>query len=165
MRIAIYINLLLAISCSSPQQVDTDPHNPNFGITIKGLEKSGWEIATADDGVCVYKKDDSNPKLVFYMDMQDDCKKVLSQELYIDLKYWETTKQDRNKATFEITEKLNNEIDSVLLTYNSRRTSDFIQRTPCAYEFKSENNKGKSVDWDIMNCFDKVTLTAYKELN
>jgi hypothetical protein len=161
MNRTVYILLFLIIGCSEPKQVDLNPYNPNIGITVKELEQSGWQLTTADDGVCVYKNQDVNPKLVFYMDMQEDCKTVLSQELYIDLDY----EQEQAGADFEVTKEISNKIDSILSSYNSRRISDFERAAPCVLKFTGENEKNKKVEWDIMNCYDKITLTTYSELN
>ena len=156
-----HILLLLIIGCSEPKQVDLNPYNPNIGITVKELEQSGWQQTTADDGVCVYKNQDVRPKLVFYMDMQEDCKTVLSQELYIDLGY----QPEQIGSDFEVTKDIRNKIDSILLSYSSRRISDFKRAAPCRLEFTGENEQNKKVEWDIMNCFDKITMTTYSELN
>ena len=158
-RTAIIL-LLFTISCSEPKKVDTNPYNPNVGITVSGLEKSGWKLTTADNGVCVYESSDANPRLVFYSDMQEDCKPILSQELYIDLGY----QQEQEGVDFDVTEEINNKIDSVLLTYNSMRTSEFKRAASCRLEFTGENQEKKRVEWSIMNCNDKITLTAYSKL-
>ena len=165
MNRTVYILLFLIIGCSEPKQVDLNPYNPNIGITVKELEQSGWQLTTADDGVCVYKNQDVSTKLVFYMEMHDDCKTVVSQQLYIDLyPEGEDTPQPGNTA-FEITDELNKHIDSILITYNSRRISNFDRSGPCSLEFIGENEEKKKLEWDINNCYDRIILSTYSELN
>ncbi len=168
MRQIFFISIITIFlySCKN-RKVNIDPHYPNFEITVKDLKKNGWEISTMDDGVCVYSKRNFKPYLVFYLDINEDCEIVRSQEFYIVLNYpyqykYETL-QDNDKPINE--NELVSEIDSILSTFNAKKKSKFKFISSCRFTFLSENIDGMEIEWSLNLCRKVNKISSYFELN
>lgn len=71
--------LILAASCRQEQTLNLNPLQPNEGLYKSDLEKLGFEMSSADDGLCVYRQRIDSLDIYFIMDFDDDCNKVKLQ--------------------------------------------------------------------------------------
>lgn len=168
MRKTFFISLIsIFLYACEGRKVNMDPHYPNMEITVKNLKHNGWSLSTRDGGICVYSNRNSMPYLVFYLDVNDNCKIVESQEIYIDLNYsyqykYETLQEGDNLINEN---ELINEIDSILSTFNARKKSEFEFITPCRFTFLSENTDGIEIEWSLSLCRKTNKIVSYFDLN
>ena len=168
MRQLILLLIIIPIihSCEY-SKVSVDPHYPNVGITVGDLKKNGWELTTVDHGICVYSKINYSQNLVFYLDTNDTCELVNSQEIYITLNYTHKYEMETLELNGRpINEKdLRSEIDSILHKFNAKVITDLNFITPCRFKFLSENENGVKIEWSLNLCQEKNTISSYYELD
>ena len=71
--------LLITASCRQERTLNLNPLQPNEGLYKSDLELLGFEMSSAEDGLCVYSQKFDSLDVYFIMDFDDDCNKVKLQ--------------------------------------------------------------------------------------
>ncbi len=160
----ITLLIIIVTACSKPQEVSFDPYYPNDGVKVKDLKRAGYQLVSADDGICLFEKEKNG--LYFYGDMGKDCKTVNAQELYI------YPKGKRNYYDFDESKGRNvtsqDSIDFLMKLENFGTTAIFdIQNVnECTAKFFGKNKAGKIIEWRATKiCSDGITLSTYAKIN
>jgi hypothetical protein len=151
--------------CSNrTKKVNWDPFYPNYEITKEEIISNGFEHVTADDGICVYRKEQVNKTFLFYLYFEDNCEIVQTQELYISLRR-DTTYDPIKHEPLKFTLEDSLSIVSTLGEYKSELISGFDDITACTKEFQAKNEKGKTTKWIISLCGEYITLIVSEKIN
>jgi hypothetical protein len=84
--ISLLVGLTLLACSDRDSKVNWNPFYPNYGITKEEIISNGFELSSADGGVCTYVREEANKLLIFSLRFDDKCEIVESQELYISLR-------------------------------------------------------------------------------
>lgn len=164
--IGIIISLNIMTACSKPQQVSLDPYYPNYGIKVKDLKRGGYQLTTVDDGVCVYSNDAEKFDLVFYGKMEEECKSVHMQELYI----YPNEKPgnydfDESKGRIVTAQDSINFLN-ILKPYGTTSIFNIHNINLCVARFYGKNNDGKVIEWSATGiCSDGIILSNSAKIN
>jgi hypothetical protein len=162
--ISLLVGLTLLGCSDRGKKVNWNPYYPNYGISKEEIISNGFELSSADGGVCTYVREEANKFLIFSLSFDDNCEAVESQELSISIRK-DTTFDPIKYEPLYFTSKDSLLIVDVLDSYKSKKTSNIDKVSDCLLKFQATDAKGKTIEWDVFLCSDHIILSATEKIN